>query len=406
MKLQIYLGLVTLIFLWAYSTPANGYNVICYFSSWAIYRNFSGKFDVSDIDPHLCTHVNFAFVELYEDGSLYIVDPWESNDVNNGGYYEGFKQLKNMKNTNPGLKVLLSLGGWNEGSKNFSIVAADPSKRQRLARECLALIEEYGYDGIDIDWEYPTLRDGSHPEDKDNFVEMLKDFQDIMKPKGLLLTAAVAGAVDKIESAYHVEEVAKYLDMINVMTYDYHGAFDNLVGHVSPLHASSKDYEHGRNATYTVATGLEYWLYKNADPSKINLGLPTYGRTFTLADRTKTELYSEVLGPGERGLYTGIRGSLGYHEICEFYSGSDSTYYWDDEQKVPHRVWEDQWAGYDDQRSIQYKVDFAVSHNLAGVLIWSLDTDDFRGECGRKYPLSYAAKERLMYHEAKKKNKE
>ncbi|CAG9831289.1 unnamed protein product [Diabrotica balteata] len=355
MKLQIYLGLVTLIFLWAYSTPANGYNVICYFSSWAIYRNFSGKFDVSDIDPHLCTHVNFAFVELYEDGSLYIVDPWESNDKNDGGYYEGFKQLKNLKNTNPGLKVLLSLGGWNEGSKNFSIVAANPSKRQRLARECLALIEEYGYDGIDIDWEYPTLRDGSHPEDKDNFVEMLKDFQDIMKPKGLLLTAAVAGAVDKIESAYH-------------------------------------------------ATGLEYWLYKNADSSKINLGLPTYGRTFTLADRTKTELYSEVLGPGERGLYTGIRGSLGYHEICEFYSGSDSTYYWDDEQKVPHRVWEDQWAGYDDQRSIQYKVDFAVSHNLAGVLIWSLDTDDFRGECGRKYPLSYAAKERLMYHEAKKKN--
>uniref|UniRef100_A0A6P7GU94 Probable chitinase 10 n=1 Tax=Diabrotica virgifera virgifera TaxID=50390 RepID=A0A6P7GU94_DIAVI len=317
MKLQFYLGFVSLIFLWAYSTPANGYNVVCYFSSWAIYRNFSGKFDVSDIDPHLCTHVNFAFVELYEDGSLYIVDPWESNDRNNGGYYEGFKQLKNLKNTNPGLKILLSLGGWNEGSKNFSIVAADQSKRERLARECLALIEEYDYDGIDIDWEYPTLREGSHPSDKVKYTSVIF----IIINEGYGINTRFLHPWPKLSCLYFlnlfvepytIPELVefRYLDMINVMAYDYHGAFDNLVGHVSPLHASSKDYQHGRNATYTVVSMADqYWLYKNADPSKINLGLPTYGRTFTLADRTKTELYSEVLGPGERGLYTGIRGS-------------------------------------------------------------------------------------------------
>ncbi|CAH1110937.1 unnamed protein product [Psylliodes chrysocephalus] len=403
MKLQVLLGAVCVIFMFSMIPTSSSHNIACYFASWAVYRNLSGTFDVYNIDPHLCTHVYFAFVELNEDGSLLILDKWESNDENDGGHYHGFRNLANLRKVNPELKTLVSLGGWNAGSKNFSGVSADPVKRQRLVQDSMRLIEKYNFDGFDIDWEYPTLRDKAHPEDKENFVELLKDYSAALKPRGLLLSAALAGAVDKIDSAYFVEQVSEYLDLLNIMTYDYHGAFDDFVGHVAPLHASPLDYQHGRNSTYVAATAVDYWIYKNADPSKINMGLATYGRTFTLEDKTNNQLYAPVLGPGPAGPYSGLKGSLGYNEICEHYSGSDSVYYWDDDQKVPHRVVDDTWIGFEDERSIGYKVDFAVSKGLGGLMIWSLDTDDFLGTCGRRYPLVNAVKDRLKYWESQEK---
>jgi chitinase len=398
MKVSVFITTLSTTFFLLVITPVASYNVVCYFSSSAIYRPSKGKFDVSDIDAHLCTHINFGFVDLTKDGSLHIIDPWESND---DGNYHGFSNLKALKSANPDLKVLISLGGSSEGSKNFSAVAADQIKRRRIAWQILVLIEKYNFDGVDIYWEYPTLGDNGNPEDKENFIEMLQVFKNMYHAKGLLVTAAVSGTVDTIESSYNVEKVSELVDMLNIMAFDYHGAFDSFVGHNSPLHASSKDYDNGRNATYTVATGVEYWIYKNADPKKINMGIATYGRTFTLADKANTQLYAPISGPGTEGPYTKTPGTLGYNEICEFYT--DSTYVWDDEQKVPHRVWEDQWAGFENKSSIQLKVDFAVTQNLAGLVIKSIDTDDFLGRCGEKYPLLNTIKNRLVYHENENK---
>ncbi|CAG9859954.1 unnamed protein product [Phyllotreta striolata] len=382
-------------------SSANSYNIVCYFASWSIYRNLSGKFDVSNIDPNLCTHINFAFVELYENGSLYIVDPWESNSKSDGGNYNGFQDLVNLRQQNPNLNVLVSLGGWNEGSKNFSVVCADEAKRQILVGEVMRLIAKYNFDGLDIDWEYPTLRTDSHPQDKENFVKLLAAFRTAFQPRRLLLTAAVAGAVEKIDAAYFVGNLTNYLDMLNVMSYDYHGAFDGFVGHISPLYASSLDYKHEKNYTYVASAAIEHWLRNGADPSKINLGVPTYGRTFTLADKNNTQLYAPILGPGPKGLFTGLEGTLGYHEICNEYSGADSQYVFDDHQKVPHRVVDDLWIGYDDNVSLTYKVDYAVAQKLGGIMVYSIDTDDFLGLCGHKYILLTTIKNRLDYHRSK-----
>lgn len=72
-------------------------------------------------------------------------------------------------------------------------------------------------------------------------------------------------------------------------------------------------------------------------------------------------------------------------QICEFHSAT--TYVWDDEQKVPHRIWDDQWVGFDDEKSIKLKIEYALENNLGGAMVWSLDYDDFKGICGHKYPL-------------------
>lgn len=137
------------------------------------------------------------------------------------------------------------------------------------------------------------------------------------------------------------------------MAYDYHGAFENFVGHYAPLYGSHLDDTDERK-TLNVAAGLQYWLDEGADPSKINLGLGTYGRGFSLANTSNTDLYAQTWGGSEAGPYTREMGVIGYNEVCELHSEWD--YFWDDEQQVPHIVNGNQWIGFDDAKSLQAKV--------------------------------------------------
>ncbi|XP_074029263.1 acidic mammalian chitinase-like [Leptinotarsa decemlineata] len=364
-------------------SAVSGGNVFCYFASWTTYRPGNGKFDVSNIDPSLCTHISFAFVGVGENATVRIIDPWESNEDYGP---KGFEHLVGLKQQNPNLKVLLSMGGWNEGSSKFSQVARNPELRKRLALNVLAFLKQWKFDGFDLDWEYPGFRDGSNPAiDRDDYTALMSDLRDVLAPEGYILSGAVSGAINRIEISYDIPALNKLMDYINIMVYDFHGSFDPYVGHVSPLYASSLDSSHGDNVTYNVASGIQYWLDNGADPSKINLGIVTYGRSFTLADESKTELYAPIQGGGKEGPYTRQEGILGYNEICELHS--DWTYVWDDEQKVPHRISGNQWVGYEDVRSITYKTDYAISKNLGGMMVWAFDNDDFRGICGDKYPL-------------------
>ncbi|KAJ8962570.1 hypothetical protein NQ318_000963 [Aromia moschata] len=371
------------------SSVTAGKNVVCYFASWTVYRDGNGKFDVSNIDQSLCTHIMFGFIGLGGDYKVKILDSWESNDDYGP---KGFEHLIGLKQSKPELKVMVSMGGWNEGSDRYSQMAADPIKRQVFIKSVLNFTQAYGFDGFDLDWEYPGLRDSAYPQlDKADYAMLLNELKSALHPLGLLLSAAVSGGVANADVAYDFPAVSEALDMINVMVYDFHGAFDNYVGHVAPLYASSLDDTDDKKQLNADA-GIQNWLDKGADPAKINFGIVTYGRSFTLADANNTQLYAPIKGGGRAGPYTGQDGVLGYNEsrrgtkICELHS--DWTYYWDDEQKVPHRISGDQWVGYDDVNSIQLKAEYVVSKNLAGMMVWAFDTDDFLGICGSEnYPL-------------------
>lgn len=133
--------------------------VVCYYGSWAVYRPGDGKFPVESIDPHKCTHAVYGFVGINADGTIRILDSWNEIDL---GALRRFNELKNQ---NPNLKTLIAIGGWNEGSTVFSQVAASADLRQRFAQDALRFIREHGFDGFDLDWEYPGQR-GGVPEDK------------------------------------------------------------------------------------------------------------------------------------------------------------------------------------------------------------------------------------------------
>lgn len=135
---------------------------------------------------------------------------------------------------------------------------------------------------------------------------------------------------------------------------------------------------------------MNYWIKNGAAKEKIILGMATYGRTFTLANSQNTGYNAPITGPGAAGPYTREPSTLGYNEFCE--QQLNPTTRWsvvqDDKAKVPYAYRGNQWIGYDDIQSINEKARYVHDKNLAGAMIWSIETDDFRGKCGQgAFPL-------------------
>lgn len=165
-------------------------------------------------------------------------DPWQDlkEDYGKGGY----EHLTGFKITHPHLKVSLAIGGWNEGSKNYSLLVADPEQRRRFVKQVTTFIRKYNFDGLDLDWEYPTQR-GGRPQDRENFVLLTKELRDEFDNYGLLLTSAIGAAKNVIDQAYDVRQISRYLDYLHIMCYDYHGSWDKQVGYNAPLRAPEGD---------------------------------------------------------------------------------------------------------------------------------------------------------------------
>ena len=137
-----------------YTTEGHGKRVVCYWGTWANYRNGDGKFTPEDVDASLCTNLIYSFAGLdAETSSIKSLDPWMDLEDDYG--LAGFKKATDLKYAHPGLKVTLAIGGWNEGSKKYSAMAADPEKRKKFVESVVQFLEKYNFDGLDLDWEYP-----------------------------------------------------------------------------------------------------------------------------------------------------------------------------------------------------------------------------------------------------------
>ncbi|KAL3277279.1 hypothetical protein HHI36_012629 [Cryptolaemus montrouzieri] len=351
-------------------------NVVCYFSSWAVYRQGYGKFSPQNIDPNLCTHILYTFIGLNPDGSVNILDP-QAAIVDNE-----FQDAVNLKSQNKDLKVLVSMGGYNENSYTYSEVFGNPTLRAYFVQNVVNFLNQYGFDGFDLSWEYPNSR-GGIPSDIQNLVLVLNELKAALGDR--TLSIAGAGLVSGIDDYYDVPSVSKVVDMINVMSYDYHGSYDQRAGHPSGLYASSLDVTDVQ-ITLNVNSTITHWVLKGADKSKINVGLVTYGRGYTLANAAQNGLYAPTIGDSAAGPYTATPGMMGYNEICQF--DQNWQYVFDNEQRVPHIINGNQWIGCEDINSLTEKAQYVKDNSLGGVAIWSLDTDDFNGVCGSgKFPL-------------------
>lgn len=323
---------------------------------------------------------------------------FESSDiVDNNGRAGLYQRVVGLKAKNPKLKVLLAIGGWSFGTAKFKTMAENRFSRQTFIFSAIPFLRKHDFDGLDMDWEYPKAND------KDNFSNLLKEIRQAFEFEAeetgnerLLLTAAVPVGPDNVRGGYNVPEVSKWLDIINLMAYDFHGKWEKQAGHNAPLYAPSSDSEWRKQLSVSFAAQM--WTRLGADKSKMVIGMPTYGRSFTLSSASNYIVNSAAKDGGKAGDYTREAGFLSYYEVCQ-YLLDGASYVWDEEMKVPYLVKGDQWVGFDDERSIRNKMDWIKDQGFAGAMVWSVDMDDFNGTiCGSgvKYPLIGAMREELL----------
>ena len=299
------------------SAPDGGYVIVGYVTYW----------DSTMPDPSLLTHINYAFAHIKSD--------FESLDIKTEKRLE---KVAALKNSNPGLKICLSIGGWEAG--NFSEMAADATHRKNFCNNCLAAVKKYNLDGIDLDWEYPTSSSAgisSSPNDTKNFTLLVKDLRETLGSDKLVTMASSA-------SAKYVDfnSATQYMDFVNIMTYD----MGNPPYHNAALYKSSKTKR-------SCAESVEAHIRAGVPREKIVLGIPFYGRGNGLEFTKDCVDFNEIK-------YTGF------------------TRMWDDECKVPYLV---NGSGtmvlsYDDEISVGLKADYVKSQSLKGAMYWNVEADD------------------------------
>lgn len=279
-------------------------------------------------DPNVMTHINYAFGHVNE--------TFDGVRIDNP---ERLKMIVGLKQQNPKLKVLLSIGGW--GSGRFSEMAASNENREAFANDCHRVVEEYGLDGIDIDWEYPTqstAKISSSPDDTANFTLLMADLRKAIG-KEKLLTAATVCDAQYIDFANCIT----YLDLVNVMAYD----MSEGEAHHAALYPSAISGE------CTSSAAVEAHLKAGVPKEKLVMGVPFYGK----GDREDAgmKMYRE----------TGVLPE-GY-ERC-----------WSEESQVPYIVNDKGkfvWGG-EDVRSLTAKCQYILDQGLRGGMYWDYANDN------------------------------
>lgn len=367
----------------AQDTPAETppFRIVGYYTSWAIYGR---EYFVTDIPTDKLTHITYAFANISEDGECILGDEWADTQFPYPGDAEGdalkgnFRQLQLLKEANPHLQMLISVGGWT-WSDRFSDAALTEETRATFARSCVDFMLRYGFDGIDIDWEYPTGggEEGNieRPQDTENFVLLLAalrarlDAQGEQDSRPYLLTIAAGAGRDDYEPLDWAR-IHPLLDWINVMTYDMSGAWSEVTGFNAPLYDSAETPPEGTSTD----RALSGFLALGVPPEKLVMGVPFYGLGWTGVSSNQNGLHQPFDGLPDG---TWEAGSFDYGDLAANYLGTYERF-WSDTAQVPwlFNAEEGIMITYDDPEALARKAEYVRERGLGGIMFWELSADD------------------------------
>lgn len=328
---------------------------------------YRGLVNTADIQAEKLTHINYAFVNVQD--SMAVLTNLSTDSTN-------FRNLNTLKKINPGLKVLISIGGW-AWSENFSDAVRTPSSRKLFARTSVDIVRKYNLDGIDIDWEYPGIpgEEGNiyRPEDKQNYTLMFEEMRreldhlEVETSKNYELTAAVGGSKSFIEHT-EMDKVGKILDYVFIMTYDYSGP-NGTSGHHTNLYPADR-----AGLGYSAHQSVSNYISAGVPAGKIGLGAAFYGKATSVQSAVNNGL-AQLKAPGVAvdpaigGGYTALKDSLinkkGYKR------------FWDSKAKAPYLFNKTNkiFVTYDDEKSLRKKMKYIKKHHLAGIFFWEYFSD-------------------------------
>ena len=418
---------VLIVLVIGFITCAKAIEMGSYFPSWSADSHFRlRQFDQAGLAGQL-TYLNYAFENLYNmpDGSYrcrngsdiaehalgfgmhatldyarqFSADESVDGlaDQENQQLAGNFNQIKQLKEKHPQLKVMVTLGGWS-WSRWFSAGAATPKLRQILVASCVDLYIKgnlpvwhgHGgkgaasnlFDGFDLDWEHPGLPGFGYntvsEHDKKNFTLLLAEFrkqlnaQSKKNGKRYFLSAAINSADQNVKHT-EPEKYSHYIDWVNLMSYDFHGAWDKNgpTNFQSNLYSDPNDPSKN-DAKQSVDDGVKRLLAAGMPPKKIVLGVPFYARGWRGVLAKNNGLYQQASGPAQ-----------GSEEGAESYAEMNSRPTASSPERFYHPITKQLWTfergvfwTYDDPVVIREKIKYIQRTHLGGMMSWSLDQDD------------------------------
>jgi chitinase len=391
--------------------------VVGYFIEWGIYGSpaYLVKNIVTSGSADKLTVINYAFGNVAPDTSGQVVCkltdewadyqvPWSADQSVTGQEVTwpnpilgNFQQLKALKSLYPNLKVVISLGGWTL-SKYFSDAALTPASRTAFVQSCIDLFIKgnlpdpgWGgmggpgsaadvFDGIDIDWEYPAAEGNPgnivRPEDTRNFTLLMAEFRKQLNAidPHLLLTAATPAGQDTY-SLIELGKVARSINWFNLMTYDFHGPWENSTNFQSNLFTSHKDPSSPRYSVVDTVTG---YLKARVPAGKIVVGVPFYGHGWEGVTNDNHGLYQAATGPAAG---TSEAGTENFNVLEGLIGAGGFVRYWDNKTQAAwlfNTATSTFWT-YDDAKTITAKTEYIRHEDLGGVMFWDLTGDDTSG---------------------------
>ncbi|KAH0654720.1 hypothetical protein KY285_029602 [Solanum tuberosum] len=324
-----------------------------YWPSW-----LAEKAPPSSIPTAYFTHIFYAFAVPDNTSFQLLVSQVDEQSMIN------FTSI--IHSHSPATKAMLSIGG-DTGSPVLPSMMSCPDNRAAFIKSTIDVSRNYGFDGLDLDWEFPI-----DSENMLNLALLLKEWRLAINIESLasskpplILSAAVYFSPNVLLSGtiYPTEALSNYLDFLSPMCYNYQGSWDT-----SATGAPALLYD--KSSNISTSYGVSSWKQNGVPSTKLVMGIPLYGNTWELKDPNDHGIGAPAVGVGP-----GTHGEMSYDDIVTFNSENNASVVYNNETVSTYSYSGTNWIGYDDTNSIRAKIKYAKAQGLGGYFFWALGSD-------------------------------